>query len=63
MAELNGIKAVLAEQEKTGKWLAEQVDKLTYTVRKGCNYTIQPGLPTLDKISKLSDASFKDAPC
>ena len=53
MAKLNRIKAVLAEQDKTSKWLAEQVGKSTCTVSKWCNNVVQPDLNTLDKIAKL----------
>ena len=60
MAKLNRIKAVLAEQEKTSKWLAEQVGKSACTVSKWCGNTVQPDLATLDKISKLLDVSIKD---
>ena len=60
MAKLNRIKAVLAEQEKTSKWLAEQVGKSACTVSKWCSNIIQPDLQTLDKISKLLDVSIKD---
>lgn len=34
MANLNRIKVVLVEQQKTGKWLAEQLGKSTCTVSK-----------------------------
>lgn len=60
MAKLNRIKAVLAEQEKTSKWLAEQVGKSACTISKWCSNTVQPDLSTLDKISKLLDVSIKD---
>ena len=60
MAKLNRIKAVLAEQEKTSKWLAEQVGKSACTVSKWCSNTVQPDLNTLDNISKLLDIDFKD---
>lgn len=60
MAKLNRIKAVLAEQDKTSKWLAEQVGKSACTVSKWCSNSIQPDIPTLDKISKLLDVSIKD---
>ena len=60
MTKLNRIKAVLAEQEKTSKWLAEQVGKSACTVSKWCGNTVQPDLSTLDKISKLLDVSIKD---
>ena len=60
MAKLNRIKAVLAEQEKTSKWLAEQVGKSAYTVSKWCSNTVQPDLNTLDNIAKLLDIDVKD---
>ncbi len=60
MANLNRIKVVLVEQQKTGKWLAEQLGKSTCTVSKWCSNTIQPDLQTLDKISKLLDVNIKD---
>lgn len=60
MAKLNRIKAVLAEQEKTSKWLVEQVGKSACTVSKWCSNNIQPYLQTLDKIAKLLDVSIKD---
>jgi transcriptional regulator with XRE-family HTH domain len=60
MAKLNRIKAVLAEQDKTSKWLAEQVGKSACTVSKWCSNSIQPDLTTLDKISKLLNVSIKD---
>ena len=53
MANLNRIKVVLVEQQKTGKWLAEQLGKSTCTVSKWCSNTIQPDLATLDKIATL----------
>ena len=34
MNKLNRIKAVLAEQDKASKWLAEQVDRSACTVSK-----------------------------
>lgn len=60
MAKLNRLKAVLAEQDKTSKWLAEQVGKSTCTVSKWCNNVVQPDLNTLDKIAKLLDIDVKD---
>jgi transcriptional regulator with XRE-family HTH domain len=60
MANLNRIKVVLVEQQKTGKWLAEQLEKSTCTVSKWCSNTIQPDLNTLDKIAKLLNVNVKD---
>ena len=60
MAKLNRLKAVLAEQDKTSKWLAEQVGKSACIVSKWCNNAVQPDLNTLDKIAKLLDVGVKD---
>lgn len=60
MAKINRIKVVLTEQEKTSKWLAEQVGKSACTVSKWCSNSVQPDLATLDKISKLLNVSIKD---
>ena len=60
MANLNRIKVVLVEQQKTGKWLAEQLGKSTCTVSKWCSNTIQPDLTTLDKIATLLDVDIRE---
>lgn len=60
MAKLNRIKAVLAEQEKTSKWLAEQVGKSACTVSKWCNNVVQPDLNTLDLIARTLKVDVKD---
>ena len=60
MAKLNRIKAVLAEQEKTSKWLAELVGKSACTVSKWCGNTIQPDLKTLALIAKCLNVKVAD---
>lgn len=53
MADLNRIKLVLVEKNKTGKWLADELGKTPSTVSKWCQNTIQPDLKTLNVISEL----------
>ena len=60
MANLNRIKLVLVEQNKTGKWLADALGKTPSTVSKWCQNSIQPELNTLDKIAKLLEVDVKD---
>ena len=60
MANLNRIKVVLVEQQKTGKWLAEQMGKSTCTVSKWCSNSIQPDLATLDKIATLLNVDIRE---
>lgn len=57
---LNRLKVVLVEQNKTGKWLAEQLGKSTCSVSKWCQNTVQPDLQTLDKISRLLDVDIRE---
>ncbi|WP_418937852.1 helix-turn-helix transcriptional regulator [Leyella stercorea] len=60
MANLNRLKIVLVEQNKTGKWLAEQLGKSSSTVSKWCSNTVQPDLYTLEEIAKLLDIDKRD---
>ena len=60
MANLNRLKAVLAEQDKTGKWLAEQLGKSTCTVSKWCENSVQPDLQTLERIAQLLNIDKRD---
>ncbi len=53
MANLNRIKVVLVEKQKTGKWLAEQLGKSNCTVSKWCSNSVQPDLQTLHDIANL----------
>lgn len=60
MANLNRLKVVLVERQKTGKWLAEQLGKSNCTVSKWCSNSIQPDLQTLEKISKLLGIDIRE---
>ena len=60
MVKINRLKVVLVEKEKSGKWLADQLEKSTCTVSKWCSNTTQPDLQTLDKIAKMLDVNVKE---
>ena len=60
MANLNRLKTVLAERNKTGKWLAEQLGKSNCTVSKWCQNSIQPDLQTIDEIAKILKVDRRD---
>lgn len=60
MADLNRIKVILVEKQKTGKWLSEQLGKSTCTVSKWCSNSIQPDLATLNKIAELLNVDVSD---
>lgn len=53
MDDLNQIKVVLFKKKKTGKWLAEQLDKSSCTVSKWCSNSAQPDLHTLEQIAQI----------
>lgn len=50
---INRIKVVLADKNKTNKWLAEQLGKDPATVSKWCTNTSQPGIETLIDIARI----------
>lgn len=58
--DLNRLKIVLVEHKRTGKWLADQLQVNQTTVSKWCTNTIQPDLPTLNKIADLLDIDVKE---
>lgn len=58
--KLNRIKVVLVEENRTGRWLADQLGKDPVTVSKWCTNTTQPDLYTLDKIATLLGRPIKD---
>lgn len=60
MANLNRIKVILVEKQKTGKWLSEQLGKSTCTVSKWCSNSIQPDLAILNKIAELLNVDVRD---
>ena len=50
---LNRIKVVLVENQKTNKWLAEQLQKNEATISRWCSNTSQPSLEMLVKIADV----------
>lgn len=57
---INRIKVVLADKNKTNKWLAEQLGKDPATVSKWCTNTSQPGVETLIDIARLLEVEVGD---
>lgn len=50
---INRLKIVLAEKNRKGKWLAEQLGKNEATVSRWCSNTAQPSLEMLFRISDI----------
>jgi hypothetical protein BACCOPRO_01351 len=57
---INRIKVVLVEQNRTGKWLAEQLQKNEATISRWCSNTSQPSLEMLVKIAIVLNVEPKD---
>lgn len=60
MANLNRIKLVLVEKNKTGKWLADELGRTPSTVSKWCQNSIQPDLKTLNTIADILNIDVKE---
>ena len=61
MAEpLNRIKVVLAEKQKTNKWLAEKLGKDTSTVSKWCTNSSQPDIQTFLQIAEVLEVDIRE---
>lgn len=57
---LNRIKVVLADKQRTNKWLAEQLGKDKTTISKWCTNSSQPDLESLMKTAKLLDVEVAE---
>ncbi|MDR1120467.1 MAG: helix-turn-helix transcriptional regulator [Dysgonamonadaceae bacterium] len=60
MNEINRLKVVLAEQKRTGKWLAGTLGKNESTVSRWCTNETQPALETLLDIAKALNVDIKE---
>lgn len=60
MEIIDRIKVVLVEQQRTSKWLAEQLGKSEHTISKWCSNRVQPSLGNLIAIAKTLDIDVKD---
>ena len=58
--KLNRTKAVLVEQDKSQKWLAEQLGKSFSTTNAYCCNRQQPNLDTLYRIAQLLSVELKE---
>lgn len=59
MKQLNRIKIVLVEQNKTAKWLSEQIGKNVCSVSRWCTNSSQPDLETLFRIAEILDVDVR----
>lgn len=57
---INRIKVVLAEQDKTNKWLAERLSKNETTISHWCTNEKQPSLETLVDVAKTLNVDVRE---
>ncbi|MTL33267.1 helix-turn-helix domain-containing protein, partial [Turicibacter sanguinis] len=55
----NRIKAVLAEKQRTNRWLAEQMGKSENTISRWCSNKSQPSIAQLQEIANLLDVDIR----
>lgn len=58
--QINRLKAVLADNNKTNKWLAERLHKSETTISRWCTNEVQPSLDTLTHIAELLRIDIKE---
>lgn len=56
---MNRIKVVLAEKQRTNRWLAEQMGKSENTVSRWCSNKSQPSIIQLQEIANLLDVDVR----
>ncbi len=56
---LNRIKVVLVEQEKTNRWLAEQLGKTEHTISRWCHNKSQPSVAQLNEIANVLNVDVR----
>lgn len=55
----NRIKIVLAEKEKSAKWLAEQLDRDKSTISRWCTNDMQPTIEMFYQIADVLDIEVR----
>jgi len=57
---INRIKVVLAEKQKSNKWLSEQLGVAQTTVSKWCTNNCQPPMETFMRISQVLEVDLSE---
>ena len=56
---MNRIKEVLAERQRTNRWLATQMGKSENTISRWCSNKSQPSIIQLQEIANLLDVDIR----
>jgi len=57
---INRIRVVLAESDRTNRWLATKLGKTEATISKWCGNKMQPSLETLTTIAQVLDVDISE---
>jgi len=60
MKQLNRLKVVLVEKNRSGKWLAEQLGKDPATISRWCSNSIQPSVETMAQIAEILNIDVRE---
>lgn len=60
MDRYNRIKVLLAEKQRTSKWLADEVGRSKATVSRWCSNQVQPPLEVLYQIANLLEVDVRE---
>ena len=60
MKAINRIKAVLAEKQVSGKWLAKEIGRTENTVSRWCPNKVQPSLENLVRVADVLEVDVHD---
>jgi putative transcriptional regulator len=58
--QINRIRVVLDEKDKTNKWLSEKVDKNRAVISRWCTNVMQPSLEILVEIAEILDVDVRE---
>lgn len=58
--QINRLKVILVEKNKTNKWLAENLNKNETTISRWCTKEVQPSLYTMVQIADLLNVDIKE---
>lgn len=58
--KINRVRVVLAEKDRTNKWLSEKLGKSRATVSRWCRNEMQPSLETLVEIAEALDVDVRE---
>jgi len=58
--QLNRIKVVLVENNRSNKWLAQKLGKNEATISRWCTNDVQPPLTTLVKIAEILEVTPRE---